>query len=76
MYLSTKQKRRQAWRHWETWLGALLCGLAAALGNWLGRDFLHPQLGALIGGAIGGLLLSRMTHRVIRRHYTDDTGPH
>ena len=71
MYLPTKRKRRLAWRHWETWLGALLCGLAAVLGSWSGRHFLHPQLGAAVGGAIGGLLLSRMTSRVIRRHYAE-----
>ena len=71
MYLSKERQRRLAWRHWETWVGALLCGLAAAAGSWLGRDFLHPQLGALVGGGIGGLLLSRVKNHVVRRHYAD-----
>ncbi|QEE23150.1 hypothetical protein CS053_00530 [Rhodanobacter glycinis] len=69
-----KRKRRLAWRRWETWVGAMLCGLAALLGNWLGHDFRHPQLGALVGGIAGSLLLSRMTRHVIRRHYTHDPG--
>jgi len=75
MYLSKKRQQQLAWRHWETWVGALACGLVACLGSWLGRDVLHPQLGALIGGAIGGVLLSRMRHRAIRRHYANDTDP-
>ena len=74
MILSTKQKRRLAYRHWETWAGLCLCAGCAGLGGWLGQASSHPSLGAAVGGALGGWLFSRsrIAKQVARRY---DAGP-
>ncbi len=74
MPLSMKQKRRLAYRHWETWVGLCLCGLCGGLGAWLGQATLHPSLGGAAGGALGGWLFSRITMQVARRYDTHLAG--
>ena len=60
---------RALWRHWETWVGVLLCALCAAAGGYASMVyFQHSPLPLLLGGAAGGYLYSRLL-RLVRRRY-------
>jgi hypothetical protein len=59
---------RNSFRHWQTWLGLLGCGLIAAAGEVLGRQLGHPYIGAAIGGGIGGFIYSQSVVYVARMH--------
>lgn len=62
---------KKSFRHWETWLGLICCGLCAAAGAW-GGDVLNIRLlGGGIGGAVGGLFLSQVILSVVLQHYRD-----
>lgn len=76
-----KNERRARWqkvyakcfRHWQTWLGVIACGLLAAAASRFGDSFdigiLGATLGGGIGGGIGGLIFSQVVIRVARKHY-------
>jgi hypothetical protein len=51
------KKQSEAFKHWQTWLGLIVCGLCGATGGRIGQLNGHPSLGAAIGGAIGGYVL-------------------
>lgn len=56
-------------RHWETWVGVLLCALCAAAGGYASMVyFQHSPLPLLLGGAAGGYLYSLLL-RLVRRRY-------
>ncbi|EHK62416.1 hypothetical protein [Halomonas sp. GFAJ-1] len=62
---------KKSFRHWETWLGVICCGLCGAAGAWVGDVFNLGLLGAGIGGAIGGLVFSQAILSVVLRRYRD-----
>lgn len=62
---------KKSFRHWETWLGVICCGLFGALGVWVGDVFNMKLLGAGIGGAFGGLVFGQIARLVVLRHYRD-----
>lgn len=61
----------RTYRHWETWLGLLLCaGLTAAgsyIGKLIGTHYVYPAM--LAGAALGGLASSQATMYVICRYH-------
>jgi hypothetical protein len=70
MYVTQKQIRRRVFLHWETWLGLLLAGLLAVLGNYVGQVFLgHTRICTVIGAGIGGAAFSLVAGYVSRRYY-------
>jgi membrane associated rhomboid family serine protease len=54
-------------RRWEYWLALALCGLCGGIGSYFGDALGHPQLGAALGGASGGLVLSQVHSYLSRR---------
>jgi len=64
---SRMRKRSEAFKHWQTWLGLVVCGLCGAAGQHVGLINGHPSLGAAIGGAFGGYMLHVAIHYGSRR---------
>jgi hypothetical protein len=61
--------QKPLFRHWETWVGVVLCGASAALGAYVGlMYFKRSVLPLLLGGGLGGYLYSRVTRYVARRY--------
>jgi hypothetical protein len=54
-----RDARWQTFRHWQTWLGLLACGLCAGLGSSLGGP-----IGAGVGGGVGGAIAGQVLFRV------------
>jgi phage shock protein PspC (stress-responsive transcriptional regulator) len=52
---------------WEFWFALALSGLCGGIGSYFGSAQGHPQLGAVLGGASGGFILSRMHSYLSRR---------
>lgn len=68
-YTSTEQRKR-VFRHWQTWVGLLVCGFCGGAGSFIGSNYFgHSSIGAGIGGGIGGLLFARVVKYVDRRYY-------
>jgi len=55
-----------AFRHWQTWLGLLICGLCAVAGGFLGVAIGSKYLGLAIGGGIGGFIFGQVLISQIR----------
>jgi len=67
------ERRAAGWRelarHWETWVGVMLCALCAAAGGYASIVyFQNSPLAFLLGGAAGGYLCSLML-RLVRQRY-------
>jgi len=43
-------------RHWQSWLGLVACGICGAAGAHIGMLNGHSVIGAAIGGGIGGYI--------------------
>lgn len=60
------KRRRLTYCSWHFWGITLLVGIAAFLGEHIGKAYNHPSLGAALGGATGGYFA-----RKLRRHQED-----
>ena len=53
---------RRCYRHWQTYVGLVLCGIISAVPSYLAfRDFLHAAIGGGIGGLIFGQIVSHLS---------------
>ncbi len=85
-----KQERREVWRwanrqafkHWQTWVGLIICSLFAGMGSHFGHAVgldSSGYVGAGIGGGIGGFIYSQFSMRIalpyirqaVARNYRD-----
>jgi hypothetical protein len=55
-----------AFRHWQTWVGALICGLCAAAGGFFGVMLGSKYLGLAIGGGVGGFIFAQILITQVR----------
>jgi hypothetical protein len=61
-----RQSLFKAMRHWQTWVGILLCGCFAGLGIWLGASITGNDsdwfvyLGGGIGAGVGGFVANQI----------------
>ena len=62
----------RAHRRWETWASAVVIGLFAAGGAWLGLSLDHLYIGTVAGAALGGLIYERIVFQITRSCLGED----
>lgn len=75
----SRQERGLAWqrvglktlRHWQAWLGLIVCAGCAGMGSYLGTLVGYSTVGAAVGGCIGGFISSQACIHVARLHYRE-----
>ena len=82
-----KQERMRVWRwaskqifkHWQTWVGLIVCGLCAGMGSQVGHAVgldSSGYVGAGIGGGIGGFIYSQIAIRVALPYIRQEVARH
>lgn len=66
--MNDARRNRLRFGRWETWVALIACGCCAGFGDWIGRHLGYPTLGAILGGAVGGLMLQQARRRLEARN--------
>ena len=61
----------KTFRHWQTWVALVACGLCGAAGSMVGGHLGSSLLGAAVGGGIGGFLFGQVATSIARKHYRE-----